>query len=123
MPVYFSDFAAKIHHLRVAWEDVEVDISYDPSKNSAGSAIDMQEQMRDGQFPVSALVDWLERVLVGWDIVQSPPDNGRTPENGEEPPMLPITRANLERLPLPFLNAIMTQISERQSPPARKSGR
>src|SRR5262245_14607308 len=117
MPVTFKDFQGKTKSLRVVWDDVEVNITYSPSANTAGMAIALQDDLEgDPAANAKQAVQVLQKLLVGWDIMLEP--NGY-----DKAHMQPSTEEFLLALPIPFLSAILTQIGEDQSPKGKKSAR
>jgi hypothetical protein len=118
MPIRFSELGGKVRHVRVKWEDLEVNISYSPSANTAATSIAMQEELEgETAGQTKAIVDGLQRILVGWDILED--------TNGKDKPdtPVPISEDFLMRLPLSFLVAILTAIGEDQNPTPPRSRR
>jgi len=121
MPIRFSDLGSKIRHVRVQWQDVEVNVTYSPSANTTALQLDLQQAVADDPSEgVRKSVEMLTQVLVGWDIMKETNGNGTDPEH-EEPE--PITEAFLLKLPATFVTAIIERINEDSSPNRRKSGR
>ena len=117
MPIRFSDFGGKVRHLKVQWEGLEVNVSYSPSNNTAANSIATQEALADEDAAqLKSVVAILQKILVGWDIMQEP--NGHDKELME-----PITEEFLLSLPVPFLAKMLDDISVDQSPNRRKSVR
>lgn len=120
MPIRLSDLGGKVRHVRVQWEDVEVNVTYSPSANTTALQLALQQVAADD--PVEGTrksIEMLTKILVGWDIMQEQSANGK--EKADT--MQPITEEFLHLLPASFVMAILERINEENSPNRRKSGR
>lgn len=120
MPIRFSDLGNKVRHVRVTWQDVEVNVSYSPSANTTALQMSLQEAITDD--PVQGgykSIEMLTKILVGWDIMKEV--NGNGVDHPDEPE--PITEAFLLKLPAGFVTAIIERINEDSSPNRKRSGR
>jgi hypothetical protein len=119
MPIRFSDLGSKLRHVRVKWQDVEVNVTYSPSANTTALQMSLAQAVADDPSEgVRKSIEMLTEVLVGWDIMKDTNGNG----TGEDEPE-PITEEFLLKLPATFVTAIIDSINEDQSPNRRRSGR
>jgi hypothetical protein len=92
--------------VKVEWEDEVVNVTYD--KHAYTPELEAQV-MDDANGGGRALADLLEKLLMDWDVL----------ENGQP---FPPTRANIGRLPIAFLVAVMKAIGESMAQDPTLSG-